>query len=199
MIKPKSRGSGRIVSNFIDDLVAYLRLSESDYEKVKISYPDITIEAREKIEYGENRDGYWTSEKFLNQVKKAVKIAEVLYPSDRFTHLWLFDQSSNNSNGTLCSYSPQINVSSGGIGSKMRNTIFDGRIQQMVTENGIAKRLKMVLEDRNVDISKMNKKKMIKLLVKHDDFASKMPMIQHYIRSTGHNCMHVHPQVPLRT
>ena len=42
----------------------------------------------------------------------------------------------------------KINVSSGGSRSKMRNTIFDGRIKQMVTEDGIAKGLKMVLEEQ---------------------------------------------------
>ena len=190
VIKPKSRGSGRMVSDFIDEFTGYLRLSESEYEKAKISYPDITIEAREIIEYGENRDGYWTSEKFLNQVKKAVKIAEVLYPSDSFTLLWLFDQSSNHTAmapDALMAH--KMNVSSGGSQPKMRNTIFDGRIQQMVTEDGIAKGLKMVLEERNVDISKKNKKQMIEELEKHDDFVSEMPMIEDYIRSRGHNCM----------
>ena len=40
VIKPKSRGSGRMVSDFIDEFTGYLRLSDSEYEKAKISYPD---------------------------------------------------------------------------------------------------------------------------------------------------------------
>lgn len=35
------------------------------------------------LEYGESREGYWTSEKFMKQIKKAVDNAEGKYPRKR--------------------------------------------------------------------------------------------------------------------
>ena len=37
--------------------------------------------ARELLEYGEARQGYWTSDKFMNQIERAHKIATVKYPT----------------------------------------------------------------------------------------------------------------------
>ena len=51
--------------------------------------------ARASIEYGENRDGYWTSDKFMEQLEYCAKIAECKYPrSDGFRVVWVFDHSS---------------------------------------------------------------------------------------------------------
>ena len=50
-------------------------------EAARVINPEITNEARQIIEYGENRDGYWTGDKFMSQVKRAVAIAEIKYPS----------------------------------------------------------------------------------------------------------------------
>jgi len=39
--------------------------------------------------------GYWTSEKFMGQIKEAVKIAEVKYPKEEgWKIVWIFDHSS---------------------------------------------------------------------------------------------------------
>lgn len=46
------------------------------------------------LEYEESK-GYWTSEKFLAQLKEAVKIAEAKYPKeDGWKIVWIFDHSS---------------------------------------------------------------------------------------------------------
>jgi len=42
------------------------------------------------LEYGEAKEGYWTSEKFMRQIKEVVKIAEAKYPTG---------------DGELCGYS----------------------------------------------------------------------------------------------
>ena len=76
-IKPKSRGSGKMVSDFIDEYSGYLRLRPSEVKAAGVINPEITNEARQIIEYGENRDGYWTGDKFMFQVKHAVAIAEI--------------------------------------------------------------------------------------------------------------------------
>ena len=41
-----------------------------DYEKAKESNPNIKLVARTLLEYRETRDGYWTYEKFLKQIKE---------------------------------------------------------------------------------------------------------------------------------
>ena len=36
--------------------------------------PRIKMYARQLVEYGESREGYWTSDKFMLQIKEAVKL-----------------------------------------------------------------------------------------------------------------------------
>ena len=44
------------------------------------------------LEIGENREGYWTGQRFMEQVTKAVQIAEVKYPTSQgYHHNWCFD------------------------------------------------------------------------------------------------------------
>ena len=51
--------------------------------------------AREFLEYGETREGYWTRDRFVAQMEKAVEIAEVKYPkSSGWRYVWVFDHSS---------------------------------------------------------------------------------------------------------
>ena len=53
------------------------------------------MQARCLFEYGEAREGYWTCDKFMVQMKKAIKMAEFKYPKyDGWKHVWIFDQSS---------------------------------------------------------------------------------------------------------
>ena len=56
--------------------------------------PDFLKTARVLLEYGAEKEGYWTSEKFMTNIEVAARIAEFKYPSDKHTIVWLFDQSS---------------------------------------------------------------------------------------------------------
>ena len=48
------------------------------------------------LEIGENREGYWTGQRFMEQVTKAVQIAEVKYPTSQgYHHNWCFDHICN--------------------------------------------------------------------------------------------------------
>lgn len=38
--------------------------------------------ARQSLEFGENKEGYWTADKFIQQIRRAVKIANIKYPKD---------------------------------------------------------------------------------------------------------------------
>ena len=65
MIRPKSQGSGIMVSDFVDEKNGYLSLSDEEFVKAKADNPNLKQQAREILEYGESRDGYWTSNKFI--------------------------------------------------------------------------------------------------------------------------------------
>ena len=75
VIRPKSRGAGIMVSDFIDEHNGYLRLTEEEYSEAVENHPQLRRQAREFLEYGKERDGYWTAEKFLNQLEVAATIA----------------------------------------------------------------------------------------------------------------------------
>ena len=93
-MRPKSKGSG-IISDFISERDGYLALTEEEYTAAKLTDPSIRRYARQQLEYDEGKEGYWTSEKFMAQIKHAVKIAEVKYPREEgWRIVWLFDHSS---------------------------------------------------------------------------------------------------------
>ena len=82
-LRSKSKGAGIMVSDFIDEHNGYLRLCDEEYERSNTCHPGIKIYARKYLEYGENKEGYWTSEKCMAQIEDAAKIAEVKYPRDK--------------------------------------------------------------------------------------------------------------------
>ena len=180
VIKPKSRRSGRMVSDFVDEHSGFLRLTEEEFEIAREHFEGITKEAREIIEYGENRDGFWTGEKFLSQVKKALLIAEFKYPREKYTLLWLFDQSSNHrakAQDALVAH--KMNVRPGGDQPRIRDTIYQGKLQKMVFDDGTPKGVRVVLEERGIDTSRMLKQDTIAELGSHQDFASELSTVEH--------------------
>ena len=86
--------------------------------------PEFPYEARQLLEYGTDREGYWTSDKFVLQMEKAVQIAEFKYNPLTHTVLWQFDQSSCHK-----VYSPdalnanKMNVNRGGVQPLMRDSV----------------------------------------------------------------------------
>ena len=84
-----------MVSDFIDEHNGYLRLTDEKYEQSKQAYPGLKKYARSYLEYGENKEGYWTSERFMAQIVVVAKIAEIKYPRDQgYRLMWIFDHSS---------------------------------------------------------------------------------------------------------
>lgn len=191
-IKPKSRGSGRMVSDFIEEHSGYLRLSPDEFKRAKVSFPTISQEAREILEYGENRDGYWTHDKFFSQVKQAVAIAEFKYPKERHALLWIFDQSSNHkAKSQDALVASRMNVGSGGAQPKMRDTTYKGEEQKLVNEAGEAKGLRQVLVERGVDVTGMKRQDMVSVLSNHEDSCNEKSVVEFYIVSLGHHCLFI--------
>ena len=191
-IKPKSRGSGRMVNDFIDEYSGYLRLSPSEVEAARVINSEITNEARQIIEYGENRDGYWTGDKFMSQVKRAVAIADFKYPSQSYALLWIFDHSCNH---TVKSHdalvASRMNVGLGGKQPSMRDTMYQGKEQKLVTGEGVPKGLRMVLTERGINVSNMCRDQMVSVLSEHDDFVNEKSAVELYLESRGHYCLFI--------
>ena len=170
-IRPKTQGRGLMVSDFVTEHDGLLALTDEEYLKAHDTNSNISKYACETIKYGASGDGYWNNDKFLKQVKKAVDIAEAKYPGDKYTLVWLFDQSSGH-----CAFRDdalnvaKMNVKPGGAQPKMRDTIWAGKKQSMVLSNGRPKGMKMVLEERGIDTENMKAADMRLVLGGHDDF-----------------------------
>ena len=183
IMRPKSKGAGIMVSDFIDEKNGYLGLTQEEYDQAKESDPNIWIEARAFLEYGENREGYWNSEKFMDQIKMAVRIAEVKYPKcDNWRHVWIFDHSSCHSampdDGLDVS---KMNVNPGGKQRVMRDGFWDGKIQRMNYAIGIPKGLRVALEERGINTHGMNGDQMREILRGHEDFKNEKSLIERFL------------------
>ena len=91
---PKTKGSGVMVSDFVEEHEGYLHLSDEKYERARAINPAIPQSARLVFEYGSEWGGHWTGERFLTQMKTACNIAEFKYPSHSHTVVFILDQSS---------------------------------------------------------------------------------------------------------
>ena len=88
---PKSKGSGIMVSDFIEEEGGYLHLTDEEFEHAKQNDPAISKHARQLLEYGEAHESYWTSEKFMKQIRRAEKIAVAKYPrKEGWILVWIF-------------------------------------------------------------------------------------------------------------
>lgn len=131
-ILPKTKGSGIMVSDFIEEHDGFLRLNEEEHAMAVLSDPSFPRrDARELFEYGAAKEGYWTGEKFMAQIERACKIAEYKYTPAMHTLVWLFDQSSCHK-----AYAPDalnaknnMNVKPGGAQPILRDTVWAGKIQ----------------------------------------------------------------------
>ena len=172
MLRPKSKGSGIMVSDFVDEHYGYLALTDEEFARARETQPSLKQQARQFLEYGESREGYWTSVKFMLQMEIAVDIAEVKYPNeDGWQHVWVFDQSSCNKVMTDNALDvSHMNVNAGRKQLLMRDTIWAGRPQTMVYALGVAKGMKKVLEERGINTSSLNGDQMCVILTNHDDF-----------------------------
>ena len=92
-ILPKTKGSGITVSDFVEEHDGFLKLAPKEIDHAKVKFPDIKPAARSLLEHGAEHESYWTSNRFMEQIKNVANIAEVKYDGTH-TIVWLFDQSS---------------------------------------------------------------------------------------------------------
>ena len=170
-ILPKTKGSGIMVSDFIDEHHGFLRLSSEELEDARALDTNFLEQARELFEYGAAREGYWTGEKSMKQIEKASKIAEFKYLPAMHTTIWLFDQSSCHR-----AYAPdalnanRMNVKPGGVQAVLKDTVWAGKVQKMVFDDGVPKGMKQVLEERGINTQTLKADDMRAILSNHEDF-----------------------------
>ena len=114
-------------------------------------------------------DGYFNNDMLLTQVQKAITIFEAKYPVAQ--GLFIFDHAPSHMKKPEDSLNAErMNVKDGGKQPFMKNTVWMGCDQEMVTSQGIQKGMRTVLEERGVDIGGMNADKLRELLGQYEVF-----------------------------
>ena len=187
-IMPKTKGSGIMVSDFVDEHHGYLCLTDEQYNVAKRSNRDLPQQARVTFEYGSNRDGYWTGNKFLKQMKNACDIALIKYPSETHTVAFVLDQSScHRKFHEQALIAKNILVKDGGP-RRVRDTTWAGQPQPMVNSDGTAKGLRTILAERGINSRTLLADDMRTLLSHHEDFRTEKTQVEHYVESRGLLC-----------
>ena len=197
VMRPKSRRSGIMVSDFIGEKHCYLELTQEEYEEARRTDPSIRKHARETLDYGEAKEGYWTSERFMTQIEEAVKIAEVKYPRESGRKVvWIFDHSSCHAAMPVDALdASKMNVNPGGKQRDMRDGFWDGKDQKMNYALGVAKGTRIVLEERGIDTRNMNAEKMRKVLGSHPDFKNEKSRIERFLVEEKRHIMVMLPKI----
>ena len=197
IIRPKSKGSGIMVSDFICEQSGYLCLTDDEYERAKVSDPTIKKHARQWLEYGEAKEGYWTSDKFMKQIKEVVKIAEFKFPKDTgWKIVWIFDHSSCHAampeDALVVS---KMNVNPGGKQPVMRDGWWGGKPQRMHYNLGkIPKGMRQILEERGVNTRGMKAEQMREVLGSHPDFKNEKSSIERFLLEERKHIVYMLPK-----
>ena len=182
-----------MVSDFTEEHNGYLQLTDQEFEEAKKSNPRLKKQARAFLEYGENKEGYWTSERFMSQIDDATTITEIKYPREKgYCLVWIFDRSScHGAYSENALNANKMNTKPGGKQPAMRDTInpFTGQIQHLVFSTGIPKGLIQVLKERGIDTRKMKLDDMRKELASHPDFRDEKTKTEHELNRCGHVCV----------
>ena len=158
VISKKSMGSGIMVSDFVNQQIGYLGLTNEQWVKAKKKYPLIPKIARFTMEYGKNKQEYFESTKFLQQVEGALQIASFLWPDH--DHIWVFDHSGVHKRKADDALNvSNMNLNDGGKQQHFRSTVWTGEIQYLVHQTGPskgeAKGLRTMLQERGLQKNTM--------------------------------------------
>lgn len=168
-----------------------MKLTDEEFATGRAKFPRLKQYARTSIEYGENRDGYWTSERFLEQLKYCVEIAECKYPCEQgYKVVWIFDHSScHGAYADDALLASRMNAKPGGKQALLHDTVWEGKVQRMVFSIGVAKGLIQVLKERGKYRPRMKLEQMREEISSHPDFKNEKTKIEHFLNSKGHSCI----------
>ena len=191
-IRPNGQGQGIMVSDFIEEHGGYLRLSNEEYEAAKDLHPGLWKEARQLLELGAEYEGYWDSDKFMNQVEHSITIAEIKYPKETHSLVFLFDQSSGYTAFADNALNVnRMNVRPGGAEAILHDTVWNGMSQRMVLSDGRPKGTKRVLEERGVNTKGMKAERMREVLGEMSDFKYEKKKVERLVASRGHRAIFI--------
>jgi len=199
----QKKGRGRLIhiSDFINEETGRLVSRNSQGAVVE--------DARKIIFPGSNGDAWWDTAQLIVQVKHAISIFETAHSG--CVALFIFDQSSAHASlapDALRAF--DMNKSNGGKQRKQRNTVIPqsnpcvehrSNPQKMTLENGDAKGLQQVLEERGFDVRHLRAKCspvcpfesqgccMARLLSQQADFRDQPSMLETLIKAAGHECI----------
>ena len=191
-IKSKRQGRGIMISDFIEEYNGYLRFDDTEYETAKCINPNVKKEAHFLLKYGADSEDCQDSNKFMQQVKQAVEIAEFKYPSEQYNLLFLFDQSSGHTayddDALIVS---RMNVKPDGCQPKMRDTVYDEVTQRMVFDDGTPKGMKQVLMERHINVKGMHVADMQRILSEMRNFKYEKTKVEKYILGRKHRVLFI--------
>ena len=150
-LKQKSLGQAIMVSDFVEEVGGFLQYRE---EKARLLLEHQT-------------DGYFTNDMLIDQVRRAIPIFEKKYPVAQ--GLFIFDHApSHMKRPDDALNAERMNVKDGGKQPFMVDTTWQGHVQRMVTDAGVQKGMKTVLEERGVRTQRMNADKLRELLRQYE-------------------------------
>ena len=79
-----------------------------------------------------------------------------------------------------------MNVYPGGKQAITRDTIWDGNVQKMVLPDGTPKGMKMVLQERGIDVKGLNADRMREKLNEFEDFSTQNTLLEKLVHIKGH-------------
>ena len=101
----------------------------------------------------------------------AVQVAEAKYPPCIYKHIWIFDHSCGHTAfAPVALVTSRLNKKTGGQQPAMRDTIWGGKVQKLVMEDGTPKGAAMILEERGINTTPLKLDDMRVILSQHDDF-----------------------------
>ena len=178
-VKSKSEGRAIMVSDFI---VEADRSFLQDQER--------QLSAREYLEVGGTREGYWNADRFKDQMSKAIGIFNSKYPGRKA--LFVLDNSPCHRRMPSDALNAKaMNKGPAGRQPVMHDTVSNGSPQSLVDENGIPKGLDCVLTERGIDVRGKSRDQLRAILSSHEDFISEPNEVEKIVRHAGHEVIYL--------
>eukprot|EP00733_Pompholyxophrys_punicea_P000710 Pompholyxophrys_punicea_v1_NODE_243_length_2578_cov_4.304003.p1 type:complete len:731 gc:universal NODE_243_length_2578_cov_4.304003:2318-126(-) len=131
------------------------------------------------IEIGKNKEGYWDNERFIEQMKNAIRIFEYLYPGAEA--IFLLDHSGGHTKKPEDGLNASaMNVNPLGKQPIFRNTVWNGR-PQVIGNRG----LRAVLQERGLYQPGMVQADMVRVLSECEDFKNQITIVEEVLQTFG--------------
>lgn len=150
-LKQKSLGQAIMVSDFVDEVGGLLEFAGE--------------QARLLLEH--QTDGYFNNDMLLVQVGKAIDMFEDKYPIAQ--GIFIFDHAPSHMKKPEDALNvDRMNVKDGGKQPFLKDTVWNGRVQRLVTPTCLQKGMRTVLEERGENTHGMNADKLREVLGQYE-------------------------------